>query len=173
MAGIMKSTKRPPKPQQPRLKHPSSKPEHIPATNQSEGESLNVTDEPIELTEDAQEAINITLLSDRSSADNSSQPSQGQRTSKPHVENSEYSERFQHVRFIDCDKAVRQIIFECRNCQQGILCKFTGEPVVGEYNGRPLIIQIKVKCPNCEQTAIRLSTGEVVSTTAIPSPWPQ
>ena len=169
----MKSTKRPPKPQQPKLKHPSSKPEHISATNHSEGESLNVTDEPIELTEDAQEAINITLFSDRSSADNSSQPSQGQRTSKPHVENSEYSERFQHVRFIDCDKAVRQIIFECRNCQQGILCEFTGEPVVGEYNGRPSIIQIKVKCPNCEQTAIRLTTGQVVSTTAIPSPWQQ
>ncbi|WP_229497242.1 hypothetical protein [Nostoc mirabile] len=171
MAGIMKSTKRPPKPQQPKLKYPSSKPEQIPAANQSEGESLNVTDEPIELTQDAQEAINITLLCDRSSADNSSQPFQGQRTSKPRVENSEYSERFQHVRFLDCDKAVRRIIFECWYCQQGILCEFTGEPVVGEYNGRPSIIQIKVKCPDCEQTAIRLSTGEVLSTTAIPSPW--
>ncbi|WP_225912263.1 hypothetical protein [Nostoc flagelliforme] len=124
---MMKSTKRPPKPQQPKLKHPSSKPEQIPAANQSEGESLNVTDEPIELTPDAQEAINITLLSDRSSADNSSQPFQGQRTSKPRVENSEYSERFQHVRFIDCDKAVRRIIFECWHCQQGILCEFTGD----------------------------------------------
>ncbi|WP_143857156.1 hypothetical protein [Nostoc sp. 'Peltigera membranacea cyanobiont' 213] len=53
----------------------------------------------------------------------------------------------------------------------GILCKFISEPVVGENNGRPSIIQIKVKCPDCEQTAIRLSTGEVLSTTAIPSPW--
>ncbi|MDZ8226557.1 hypothetical protein [Nostoc sp. ChiVER01] len=44
------------------------------------------------------------------------------------------AERFQHVRLLDC--------------QERILCEFTGEPVVGEYNGGTSIIQIKVKCPN-------------------------
>ena len=81
------------------------------------------------------------------------------------------AERFQHVRFLDCDKAVIRIIFECWYCQQEILCEFTGEPVVGEYNGWSSIIQVKVQYPNSEQTAIRVSTEEVLSTIVIPSPW--
>ncbi|MHC0067919.1 hypothetical protein ACWATR_34355 [Nostoc sp. UIC 10890] len=60
----MKSTKRPPKPQS-KLKHPSLKLEQTPDANQLEKEFLNVNDEPIELTRNAQEAINIILRSDR------------------------------------------------------------------------------------------------------------
>ncbi|MBE9052484.1 hypothetical protein IQ243_19070 [Nostocales cyanobacterium LEGE 11386] len=82
-------------------------------------------------------------------------------------------ERCQHIKFLDCDKSVGRILFECYHCQQGILSEFTGEPVIREYKGRPSVIQVKIKCPTCEQTAIRLNTGEVLSTTAIPSPWQQ
>ncbi|WGV29026.1 hypothetical protein [Halotia branconii] len=64
-----------------------------------------------------------------------------------------------------------RIIFECYYCQQGIISEFTGEPAMGEYKGRPSAIKVNIQCPNCEQTAIRLTTGEVLSTTAIPSPW--
>ncbi|WP_375512768.1 hypothetical protein [uncultured Nostoc sp.] len=82
-------------------------------------------------------------------------------------------EKCQHVRFLNCNEPVSRIIFECWHCQQGVLSEYTGEPVMGEYKGRPSLIQLKIQCPNCEQTAIRLTTGEVVSTTAIPSPWQQ
>ncbi|WP_277883383.1 hypothetical protein [Nostoc flagelliforme] len=44
---------------------------------------------------------------------------------------------------------------------------------MGEYEGRPSLTQVKIQCLNCEQTAIRLTTKEVLSTTAIPSPWQQ
>ena len=54
------------------------------------------------------------------------------------------------------------VIFECWHCQQGIVSELTGEPVMGEYFARPSLIQVKVQCPNCEQTAIRLTTGEVL-----------
>jgi hypothetical protein len=84
------------------------------------------------------------------------------------------SERnFGHVKFLDCDKPVSRIIFESWHCHQGIISEFRGEPATGEYKGRPSIIQIQVQCPNCGKTAIRLSAGEVLSTTAIPSPWEQ
>ncbi|RCJ42012.1 hypothetical protein A6770_35550 [Nostoc minutum NIES-26] len=79
----------------------------------------------------------------------------------------------QHVQFLDCNKEVGRIIFECYHCQQGIISEYTGEPVMGEYKGRPSVIQVKIRCPNCEQTAIKLNTGEVLSITAIPSPWRQ
>jgi len=82
-------------------------------------------------------------------------------------------ERCQHIQFMDCDKPVGRVILECWHCQQGIISEFTGEPVMGEYKGCPSLIQVKVQCPNCEQTAIRLTTGQVLSTTAIPSPWQQ
>ncbi|WP_193197970.1 hypothetical protein [Nostoc sp. MG11] len=79
----------------------------------------------------------------------------------------------QHIQFLDCDKPVVQIIFECYHCQQGILSEFTGSPAMGEYKGRPSAIQVKIQCPNCEQTAIRLTTGKILSVTAIPSLWQQ
>lgn len=79
----------------------------------------------------------------------------------------------QHTQFLDCNSEVGRVIFECYHCQQGIISEYTGEPVMGEYKGRPSVIFTKVKCPNCEQTAIRLQVREVLSTTAIPSPWQQ
>ncbi|MDZ7970430.1 MAG: hypothetical protein RM368_36795 [Nostoc sp. DedSLP03] len=82
-------------------------------------------------------------------------------------------ERCQHIQFLDCNSSVGRVIFECYHCQQGIISEYTGEPVMGEYKGHPSLIQVKVQCPNCEQTAIRLTTGQVLSTTAIPSPWQQ
>lgn len=82
-------------------------------------------------------------------------------------------ERCQHIQFLDCNSSVGRVIFECYHCQQGIVSEYTGEPVMGEYKGRPSLIQLKIQCPNCEQTAIRLTTGQVLSTTAIPSPWQQ
>ncbi|MBD2248852.1 hypothetical protein [Nostoc sp. FACHB-888] len=77
----------------------------------------------------------------------------------------------EHIQFLDCEKRVGRVIFECWHCHQGIICEYTGEPMMGEYKGHPSLIQVKVQCPNCEQTAIRLTTGQVLSTTAIPSPW--
>ncbi|MBH8577107.1 hypothetical protein I8752_29835 [Nostocaceae cyanobacterium CENA369] len=109
-------------------------------------------------------------------ADTSVNPEQAyksQKASKPHTQKLESAERFQHIKFLDCDKPVSRIIFECWHCFQGIICEYTGEPVIGEYKGRPSIIQIPVQCPNCEKTAIKLNTGEVLSKTAIPSPWEQ
>ena len=79
----------------------------------------------------------------------------------------------QHIQFLDCNSSVGRVIFECYHCQQGIISEYTGEPVMGEYKGRPSLVQLKIQCPNCEQTAIRLTTGQVLSTTAIPSPWQQ
>jgi hypothetical protein len=97
---------------------------------------------------------------------------QGQLT-KSDEEEELAPERCQHIQFLDCDKQVGRVVFECWHCQQGIICEYTGEAVMGEYFGRPSLIQLKIQCPNCEQTAIRLTTGEVLSTTAIPSPWQQ
>ncbi|MBD2512936.1 hypothetical protein H6G91_38185 [Nostoc muscorum FACHB-395] len=77
----------------------------------------------------------------------------------------------QHMQFLDCNSEVGRVIFECYHCKQGIISEYTGDPVMGEYKGRPSVIFTKIKCPNCEQTAIRLEAREVLSTTAIPSPW--
>ena len=80
-------------------------------------------------------------------------------------------DHFQHIKFLDCDKPVNRILFECWHCKQGIISEYSGEPAIGEFKGRPSVILVKVKCPACEQTAIRLSAKKVISTTAIPSPW--
>ncbi|MCC5659827.1 hypothetical protein LC608_23195 [Nostoc sp. XA010] len=96
---------------------------------------------------------------------------QGQLTKSDDDDEELAPERCQHIQFLDCDKQVGRVVFECWHCQQGIISEFTGEPVMGEYKGHPSLIQVKVQCPNCEQTAIRLTTGQVLSTTAIPSPW--
>ncbi|WP_223278365.1 hypothetical protein [Nostoc sp. 'Peltigera membranacea cyanobiont' 232] len=77
----------------------------------------------------------------------------------------------QHMQFLDCNLEIGRVIFECYHCKQGIISEYTGEPVMGEYKGRPSVIFTKVKCPNCEQTAIRLQAREVLSITAVPSPW--
>jgi hypothetical protein len=101
------------------------------------------------------------------------QPKQQGQLTKSDEEEELAPERCQHIQFLDCNKQVGRVVFECWHCQQGIISEFTGEPVMGEYKGHPSLIQVKVQCPNCEQTAIRLTTGQVVSTTAIPSPWQQ
>ncbi|MBD6620802.1 hypothetical protein FNW02_34885 [Komarekiella sp. 'clone 1'] len=113
-------------------------------------------------------------LSNKPQAAVSQQKNELQKQSKPQrAENQQLSERFQHIQFLDCDKPVGHIVFECWHCQQGIISEFTGEPEMGEYKDRPSVVPVKVECPNCGQTAIRLTTGEVLSTTAIPSPWQQ
>lgn len=65
-------------------------------------------------------------------------------------------ERYQHIQFMDCDKQVGRVILECWHCHQGIISEYTGEPVMGEYKGRASLTQVKIQCPNCKQTAIRL-----------------
>jgi hypothetical protein len=101
---------------------------------------------------------------------------------KPHIPFQDRSEEpelppepCQHMQFLDCNSEVGRVILECYHCQQGIISEYTGEPLMGEYKGRPKsdFHKGKVKCPNCEQTAIRLQAREVLSTTAIPSPWQQ
>ena len=101
------------------------------------------------------------------------QPKQQSQLTKSDEEEELPPERCQHIQFLDCDKQVGRVVFECWHYQQGIICEYTGEAVMGEYFGHPSLIQLKIQCPNCEQTAIRLTTGEVLSTTAIPSPWQQ
>ncbi|QFS52238.1 hypothetical protein GXM_09732 [Nostoc sphaeroides CCNUC1] len=51
------------------------------------------------------------------------------------------------MRFLDCNKPARRIIFECYHCQQGAFYKFMGEPVVGEYNGRPSSSKLRLITP--------------------------
>ncbi|MEA5605904.1 hypothetical protein [Nostoc sp. UHCC 0252] len=101
------------------------------------------------------------------------QPKQQGQLTKSDEEPELPPEPCQHMQFLDCNSEVERVIFECYHCQQGIISEYTGDPVMGEYKGRPSVIFAKVKCPNCEQTAIRLEAREVLSTTAIPSPWQQ
>ncbi len=98
---------------------------------------------------------------------------QGQLTKSDEEEPELPPEPCQHMQFLDCNSEVGRVIFECYHCNSGIISEYTGDPVMGEYKGRPSVIFTKVKCPNCEQTAIRLEAREVLSTTAIPSPWQQ
>ncbi|WP_321162570.1 hypothetical protein [Nostoc sp. KVJ3] len=101
------------------------------------------------------------------------QPKQQGQLTKSDEEEELPPEPCQHMQFLDCNSEVGRVIFECYHCKQGIISEYTGDPVMGEYKGRPSVIFTKVKCPNCEQTAIRLEAREVLSTTAIPSPWQQ
>lgn len=87
---------------------------------------------------------------------------QGQLTKSDEEEEELAPERCQHIQFLDCDKQVGRVVFECYHCQKGIISEYTGEPVMGEYKGRPSLVQLKIQCPNCEQTAIRLTTGQVL-----------
>ncbi|WP_226889801.1 hypothetical protein [Nostoc sp. MG11] len=75
------------------------------------------------------------------------------------------------MQFLDCDKPVGRVIFECWHCKQGIVSEFSGEPAMGKYKERPLVVLAKVQCPSCSETAIRLNSPEVLSTTVIASPW--
>ncbi|MBR8835920.1 MAG: hypothetical protein DSM106950_18340 [Stigonema ocellatum SAG 48.90 = DSM 106950] len=80
-------------------------------------------------------------------------------------------EKCQHIKIVDCDQPVQRVFYECYNCRQGLISECTGKPLLEEYKGRLQEQQIPVRCPTCFKTAIRLITGEVLSTTAIPSPW--
>ena len=111
--------------------------------------------------------------SDKRKSKSPQQPKQQGQLTKSDDEEELPPECCQHIQFLDCNSSVGRVIFECYHCQQGIISEYTGEPVMGEYKGRPSLVQLKIQCPNCEQTAIRLTTGQVLSTTAIPSPWQQ
>jgi hypothetical protein len=80
-------------------------------------------------------------------------------------------EKCQHIRILDCDQPVQRVFYECYHCLQGLLSECSGKPVVKEFKGRDQVQEIKVKCPNCGETAIKLITEKVLSTTVIPSPW--
>ncbi|MBO3463018.1 hypothetical protein G7B40_041075 [Aetokthonos hydrillicola Thurmond2011] len=80
-------------------------------------------------------------------------------------------EKCQHVRILDADKPVQRVFYECYHCFQGLVSECSGKPVIEEFKGRPSVRELKVKCPNCGETAIKLMTAKVLSTTAIPSPW--
>ncbi|MHC0067773.1 hypothetical protein ACWATR_33610 [Nostoc sp. UIC 10890] len=101
------------------------------------------------------------------------QPKQQGQLTKSDEEPELPPEPCQHMQFLDCNSEVGRVIFECYHCNSGIISEYTGDPVMGEYKGRTSVIFTKVKCPNCEQTAISLQAREVLSTTAIPSPWQQ
>ncbi len=78
---------------------------------------------------------------------------------KPETETT----NFQHVKILDCNEPVSRVIFECWHCKQGLLSEIeVGTP---QY--------LELQCPNCGRTAIRLMAQQVLSTTAIPSPWQQ
>ncbi|MDZ8140092.1 MAG: hypothetical protein RM049_33185 [Nostoc sp. DedQUE04] len=197
----MKSTERLPKPpkQQPKPNNPSPKLDLVaykPVDKQQPISQPGITpiDEPPSVEQPAQAEV-IRLVrsktnaaekpqhlekskAKRTSADKRKsklpqQPKQQGQLTKSDEEEELAPERCQHIQFLDCDKQVGGVIFECWHCQQGIISEFTGEPVMGEYKGRPSLVQLKIQCPNCEQTAIRLTTGQVLSTTVIPSPWQQ
>ena len=80
-------------------------------------------------------------------------------------------EKCQHIRILDVDKPVQSVFYECYHCLQGLVSECSGKPTTEEYKGRLQEKQIQVECPTCEKSAIRLITGKVLSTTAIPSPW--
>jgi hypothetical protein len=62
---------------------------------------------------------------------------QGQLTKSDDDDEELAPERCQHIQFLDCDKQVGRVVFECWHCQQGIISEYTGDPVRGEYKGRP------------------------------------
>jgi len=80
-------------------------------------------------------------------------------------------EQCQRIRILDVDKPIQHVFYECWHCQTGLMTECSGKPIIEDFNGRPSVQEIKVKCPNCEKSAVKLITGEVLSTIAIPSPW--
>ena len=65
------------------------------------------------------------------------QPKQHAQLTKSDEQEELPPERCQHIQFMDCDKQVGRVILECWHCHQGIISEYTGEPVMGEYKGRP------------------------------------
>jgi hypothetical protein len=172
----MKSTQRPSKPQQPKSSnqipefHPTPDDDKLleELTTEQQPSHAPVDEKPLEPPKVEQQATGK-----RNKKKIDSPP-----VTKPYIPFQDRSEEpelppspCQHIQFLDCNSEVGRVIFECYHCNSGIISEYTGEPVMGEYKGRPSVILAKVKCPNCEQTAIRLQAKEVISTTAIPSPW--
>jgi predicted RNA-binding Zn-ribbon protein involved in translation (DUF1610 family) len=73
----------------------------------------------------------------------------------------EKPQKSQHIKILECNHPVSRVICECWHCQQGLLCQVEVAPP--QY--------IELPCPNCGKTAIRLQANQVLSVTAIPSPW--
>ncbi|WP_373527626.1 hypothetical protein [Nostoc sp.] len=197
----MKSTQRPSKPQLPQAKpkdqtpkldlvaykpvekqQPTSEPDITPSDDLSSVEqpaqaevipSLRSKPNAAEKPQHLEKRKAERTSPDKRKSKSPQQSKQQGKLTKSEEEEELAPERCQHIQFLDCNSSVGRVIFECYHCQQGIISEYTGEPVMGEYKDRPSLIQVKVECPNCEQTAIRLTTGEVLSTTAIPSPWQQ
>ncbi|MFN6442088.1 MAG: hypothetical protein RMY35_035180 [Nostoc sp. DedSLP01] len=162
----MKSTKRSsqlPK-QDPAQTQPQSNP--ISADNPTEQYSEH---QPISASEEREQQQNEVAIAQATT--NPEQQSKPLRPSKPRTQKLELRDQFQHIKFLDCNQPIGRVIFECWHCQQGIISEFRGEPIMGEFKGRPSVTLVNVECPNCGKTAIKLSTGEVLSTTTIPSPW--
>ncbi|MGM3308635.1 hypothetical protein ACSQ6I_22115 [Anabaena sp. WFMT] len=67
----------------------------------------------------------------------------------------------QHIKILDCNQPVSRVIFECWHCKQGLLSEV--DVTSSEY--------LEIECPSCGKTGLRLMAKEVLSTTAIPSPW--
>ncbi|WP_199342104.1 hypothetical protein [Nostoc punctiforme] len=163
----MKSTKRPSKPpkqQAPAPTQPQSNPNS--ADNPTE---QYLEHQPVSNLDELPQQHNEVAIADATT--NPEQQSKPARALKPRTQKPELIEQFQHIKFLDCNKPVGRVIFECWHCQQGIISESRGEPIMGEFKGRPSITLVNVECPNCGKTAIKLSTAEVLSTTAIPSPW--
>ncbi|ARV63076.1 hypothetical protein BZZ01_16785 [Nostocales cyanobacterium HT-58-2] len=94
---------------------------------------------------------------------NSTQTEETQsRHEKPRLHPEPKPEPCQHIKFLDCNKPTKRVIFECYHCRQGIIAQL-------HSNGE--IQRLEPPCPNCGKTAIRLEATQVISMTPIPSPW--
>ncbi|MBW4633874.1 MAG: hypothetical protein KME30_18810 [Iphinoe sp. HA4291-MV1] len=80
---------------------------------------------------------------------------------KPY-KSQEQPQSCQHIKILDCNQPISRVFFECYHCRQGLLSECKGESPVQEF---------KIPCPTCGKTAIYLMANEIISTTAIPSPW--
>jgi hypothetical protein len=171
----MKSTQRLPKP-------PKQSNDQSPSDDSSVVDNESLSQASTEHQPDPAPINNETISPRPVEAQQPTRPNNQELEQKPKIKLQQSNERryehtesppdhFQHIKFLDCDKSVNRVLFECWHCKQGIISEYSGEPAIGEFKGRPSVILVKVKCPTCEQTAIRLSAKKVISTTAIPSPW--
>ncbi|WP_242062423.1 MULTISPECIES: hypothetical protein [Nostoc] len=162
----MKSTKRPSK--LPKQQPTQTQPQSNPNSTDNSTELQSSQHQPISDIGELPQQQNEVAMADTINPEQQPKPA---RASKPRTQKPELRDQFQHIKFLDCNKPVGRVIFECWHCQQGIISEFRGEPIMGEFKGRPSITLVNVECPNCGKTAIKLSTAEVLSITAIPSPW--
>ncbi|GAB1540021.1 hypothetical protein NUACC21_26900 [Scytonema sp. NUACC21] len=87
---------------------------------------------------------------------------------RPRSERPEYDEPEpepvfgQHIRLLDVDKPEGRVICECWHCKEGMLIQHQREPQQEE---------IRVTCPHCGRTGIKLQVAKILSVIPIPSPW--